>query len=490
MSAAEVLEQLKYLPPRQRKSKPTLQRFCPDGVKYQRSALRLVRKEHDYSKDNLQIMLSGSYGSAKSVLLAHMAATHCMLYPRARVAIVRKALPDLKETLFREIIDHLEGDARENETSDDKKRCLLEGRDYKVNRGRASIKFRNGSEIVPIYWADKNYKRPRSKSFSMILIEEGTENNEGDKEGFDELLGRLGRLNHVPENVLVVATNPDSPSHWLYDYFIGSESKKHSNRHVFYSRTEDNPYLPRIYIAGLRKSMDAKRARRYLDGEWIELNKEIVYYAYSTDKNFRNSEYKYNLNYPIHLSWDFNIGVGKPLSMVVFQYIDDVFHFSEEIVVEGMRTLDSCEELADRGILDIKVPMFIVNGDAAGKHKDTRNLRDDYSIIVDYLSNYKTKSGRHLNFEKRVPLANPTIRSRHNRVNTYCFNHAGEVRLYVYSKAATLDKGLRLVALKKGSELIEDDSKAYQHITTAAGYGIKAVEKYENDNITQSTRIL
>jgi hypothetical protein len=31
---------------------------------------------------------------------------------------------------------------------------------------------------------------------------------------------------------------------------------------------------------------------------------------------------------------------------------------------------------------------------------------------------------------------------------------------------------MKLTALKKGAEYIEDDSKEYQHITTAAGYRI------------------
>jgi hypothetical protein len=483
---------LDHLPPRQRNSKPTLLRFCPTAINYQHKFLKLVRKDWDYSKGRLEILLSGSYGSAKSVAMAHLAVTHCLMFKRSHVAICRKSMPDLKETLFNEILQHLEGDARENENCppDKQKPILVEGLDYFVNRGRASIVFKNGSKISPVYWADKNYKRPRSKSFSMILIEEATENDEQDKEVFDELLARLGRINDVPENVIVLATNPDSPAHWLYDYFIGLPSKNHPNRHVFYSRTEDNRYLPKLYIEGLRKGMDAKRARRYLDGEWIELNKEQVYYAYSAEENFRNEVYKYDYRYPIRLSWDFNIGVGKPLSMIVFQYIDDVFHFAEEIVIEGMRTLDSCEELADRGILDMPFPAFIVNGDASGKHRDTRNVKDDYEIIMDYLSNYRTKQKNYLNVIRSVPLANPTVRSRHNRVNAYCFNHAGERRLFVYKKAPNLHKGFRLVDLKKGSDYIEDDSKPYQHVTTAAGYGIKAVELFENVANQPKTRIL
>ena len=484
--AAQVLDHLRYLPPRQRNSRPTLQRFCPDGVPYQRACLKLIRNDHDFSKDRLEIMLSGSYGSAKSVLLAHLAVTHCMKYPGAHVAICRKAMPDLKETLFLEILNHLEGEQRENEASGENKTCLLEGRDYIVNRGRATITFRNRSKISPIYWADKNYKRARSKSFSMVLIEEATENNESDKEAFDELLGRLNRIDSVPENVIVVATNPDSPAHWLYDYFIGPPSQLHPNRFVFYSRTEDNPYLKKIYIQGLRRGMDPRRAKRYLDGEWIELSKDNVYYSYSSELNYVKGKYQFDPAYPVRLSWDFNIGVGKPLSMIIFQYIDDTFHFGREIVVEGMRTGDSLDELAESGILDLDCPHFIVNGDASGKHKDTRNRKDDYEIIVDFLSNYKRRDGTPLIFSKVVPLANPTVRSRHNKVNAYCFNQAGERRLFVYSEAPNLHKGFRLVQLKKGSDYIEDDSKDYQHVTTAAGYGIKAIEIEEYYLITSS----
>ncbi len=455
-------------------SEPTLLRFCPDAIPYQRQALRLIRKEWDYNQGNLEILLSGSYGSAKSVFLAHLAVTHCLENKRARVAIVRRALPDLKETLFKEILEHIEGDS-----IDGRSEGLVEGVDYFVNRSRGKIRFSNGSEIMAVFWADKKYKRARSLKLSMVLIEEAAENTTEDKEGFDELKSRLRRLPHVKENVLVCATNPDSQRHWLYEYFIEG-AKKHANRRVFFSRTYDNPYLSPLYVAGLLKDLDPKKARRYVEGEWIDLNSETVYYAYSSSENFRQTDYEWDLRSPIYLAWDFNIGVGKPLSMCCFQYINDEFHFGKEVVVEGMRTADSVEELIEKGVLDLQVPKFIVCGDASGKHKDTRNRKNDYEIIMDLLVNYETKDGRRLNVERQVPLANPTIRSRHNRVNAYCLNKAGQRRLFVYAGCPMLHKGFRLVELKKNADYIEDDSKDYQHVTTAAGYGIKAVELWSN----------
>ncbi len=55
-----------------------LQHFCPDALPSQHEAMRLVRVEFDYSQGNLELMLSGSVGSAKSKLLAHLAVTHCL----------------------------------------------------------------------------------------------------------------------------------------------------------------------------------------------------------------------------------------------------------------------------------------------------------------------------------------------------------------------------------------------------------------------------
>ena len=89
----------------------------------------------------------------------------------------------------------------------------------------------------------------------------------------------------------------------------------------------------------------------------------------------------------------------------------------------------------------------------------------------------------------QVPRSNPPVRTRHNIVNAYCQNDLGQHRLTVYAKCKTLDKGLRLTALKKGGSYIEDDSKPYQHITTALGYGVvytsKLNEKKNNQIRTQ-----
>ena len=120
----------------------------------------------------------------------------------------------------------------------------------------------------------------------------------------------------------------------------------------------------------------------------------------------------------------------------------------------------------------------IVHGDAAGAHNDTRSKKTDYDIIIGYLSNYERKDKKKLTILRKVPLSNPPIRTRHNKVNGLCKNALGEVRLFVYQNCKMSIRGLKLTKLKENGSLIENDSFDGQHITTAIGYGIVASEKY------------
>lgn len=279
-------------------------------------------------------------------------------------------------------------------------------------------------------------------------------------------------------------------------------SERPETMHVFYSVTTDNPYLPSWYVDQLRRDLDPVEADIMLNGRWRERRSgDKIYHQYNRRRNFRDREYEPDPAQPIRLSWDFNIAVGKPLSAVVFQYLpaEDEFHIFDEVVVEGLRTAQSCDELAGKGVLDlcvedgsVQIPShYVVHGDAAGKHKDTRNNRSDYDIIEKFLANYVQKTtGSPIPFEVQVPPSNPPLKTRHNRVNAYLNNDLGDQRLFVYKSAPMADKGLRLTKLKKGATYAEDDTKDYQHITTAIGYGIHATLLFGDSTKKQATRYL
>lgn len=434
---------------------PSLTQFDPRAVPYQHAVLKDIRENFDYSNGAHEVLLSGSVGSAKSLLMAHVAVTHCLENAGARFLLARRSMPDLKDTIYRTVLDHMEED-------------MVEGEDYETNSQKASITFANGSEIISRSWADKKFKRFRSLKISGAAIEELTENGDEDKQFYTELYARVGRLPHVKENILISATNPDAPSHWAYKHFI---SEPTSTRHVYYSVTTDNPFLPKWYVDSLLANLDEKMAQRLVYGKWIEIASEVVYYSYSRENNFRDREYDVDPRLPIHLCFDFNIGLGKPMSACAFQYDGKNFHFFTQWIVEGASTEDLMEEIGESGVLEHPA-RFIVNGDASGKNRDTRSKRSDYDIIQKYLANHRTKDGRPLVFEQSVPPANPPVRKRHNTMNGLMRNSLGASHLFVYAGAKTVDEGFRLTKLLKGASYAEDDSKPYQHVTTAAGYGV------------------
>jgi len=437
------------------KSVPSFFEFDPKIIPYQGRVLYDITTGFDYSLGTHELLLSGSVGSAKSILMAHIAVLHCVQHDGAIFGLGRKAMPDLKDTIFQDIIDHLDG-------------SFIQDVDYWVNHTRASIQFRNGSRIVSRSWSDKKYKKWRSLRLSAGLIEELSENDEEDKEAYDEMLMRINRIPHINQPFLISATNPDDPDHWIFRRWL---KKKKQTRPVYYSNTADNPFLPKAYIDNLYDNLDPLLAQRMIEGKWIAITGDGIYHQYDKRKNYIDSEYRINKDYPIHVSFDFNIALGKPMSACLFQFVDQTFHFFTESVIQGARTEDLLDDLMSRGLFDHRC-QYIINGDATGKHSDTRNKLSDYDIISKYISNIRNKYKEPIRWLMRVPRGNPPIRKRHNMVNAYMCNAKGIRRLFVYKDAPTLNDGWSLTRLKKGGQYIEDDSKSYQHITTAAGYGI------------------
>lgn len=428
-------------------STPTLTEFNPKLILWQYQAIKDICS-FDYAKGVFEVLFSGSIGSAKSIEAAHLICLHAIQNQGARVLVVRRALKDLKRTLWQTILKHL-ADSPE----------LIKS----YNKTEMKITLINGSEIIGDSYDDMNLEKFRSLELSMVVIEEATESN---KELYDALKMRVGRLPSVKVNIMLSLTNPASPSHYLYETMIDVD---HPNKKVIYSLTEQNPFLPAWYLENLKRDLDPKMAERMLRGRWIEINEEVVYYAYSKEKNFKNEKYVFNPHYPVSLMHDFNRSAGKPMSAAVGQEINGKYHVARTFLIEGGRTQDVMDEIADAGFLDLNTSVKIY-GDASGKHTDTRNNRSDWDIITQFIRNYKRKDGKVISLSVEIPLSNPAIRDRHNTANALFCNDLGEVSLFIYLDAKDADKGFRLTKLKKGAELVEDDSMREQHVTTAITY--------------------
>ncbi|NQY43366.1 MAG: hypothetical protein HRT87_08490 [Legionellales bacterium] len=433
-------------------STPTVTEFNPNLIPYQFEVINDIRQEYNYNLGVHEIMLSGSVGSAKSLLMAHAVITHCLFNSGAHALIGRKALPQLKDTLFQMIRDHLATDVN-----------------YKVNTSRGIIEFENGSKITCFSWADKAYKKVRSYALSCAAIEEFTEN--ADLEFYKEIKMRVGRIPHIKENFIINATNPDAPDHPAHKYFI-EKADEIETRHVYYSLTEQNPFLPKTYIENLKETLTPKEADRMLRGKWVSIHTDVVFYNYDKPRNYVNEHYQWNPRLRIDLFFDFNIGYGKPMSAAAGQ-VDEmgVFHIGKDFIIEGARTEDVCEEIYNSGILH-NHRIINIFGDCNGRNRDTRNTLDDYAIIKRY---FERKGFRVI---INVPKSNPDLRASENLTNAMCLNEQNKVRLKVYKDAYTAHEGLNFTKYKKGAKLIQDDSDYFQHVSTAIRYWIwEVIEK-------------
>jgi hypothetical protein len=439
----------------------SFQHFDPSRIDWQDEATDYIMNA-DYSKGAWEFLFSGAVGSAKTTLGAHLAVRHCFDNPGAVCMIGRRARPDLRKTLFAEIIDHLDDGH------------LKDGVHYEYSEQQCMVWFPPWkSMMIPGYWADRRWKRFRSMKLSMALIEELTEANNEEEGLITEIVARLNRIPGINTNLLVAMTNPDSPLLWPYKRWISDPSPL---RKIFYSKTKDNPFLAPSYYEKLKNEYDPKMALRMLEGEWIEISQEKIYYAYDHDRNFINSQYSFDASYPIDIMHDFNIGFGKPISAAIGQHIDGKFHVGASVLIDGARTGAIMDEIANRGFFELGNGHVRVFGDSSGKHNDTRNVKSDYDIIEKFLANYRRKNGLPISYERRVPLANPAIRSRHNMLNGVFLNANHQATLWVYRDAKDADTGFRLTNFKKGAQLVEDDTLREQHVTTAIGYWVHHVK--------------
>lgn len=194
-------------------STPSFSEFNPYLIPWQGRLIDDLFYNFDYSLGVHEVLLSGSVGSGKSLPAAHCAVRHLLTYSRARCVLGRRAMPDLRDTIFTKICEHLDGTVKPDGT------VFREGRDYGVSRHNCRIWFANGSEIISRSWADTNHKKLGSIEASIAIVEELSENDADDEVALRYLRMRVGRLPHVPQQWIIYCTNPDSPAHFAYKYF-------------------------------------------------------------------------------------------------------------------------------------------------------------------------------------------------------------------------------------------------------------------------------
>jgi hypothetical protein len=233
-------------------------------------------QEEFFTATERQLLYSGSFGAGKSRAGCEKGYYLNQRYPGNRGLIVRKSLVDVRASTIEQslledvipeshIIDHNKGD------------CII-----KHHTGRTDP---SGEEIVgEIHYygvtggektsSDDLPRKIGSTEYGWIFVDEGTELTQGE---WNQLVGRLRYNEHeqngyvypIPIQQIFTATNPDSPNHWMHDYF-GLGGTAPPNRAYWTANLWDNAdNLPQEYIEDLESSLSGMYYERYVEGQWV-----------------------------------------------------------------------------------------------------------------------------------------------------------------------------------------------------------------------------
>ena len=131
----------------------------------------------------------------------------------------------------------------------------------KIRETDFNIKFGNGSEIIFVGLDEEN-KLLSLNNIGCIFIEEVYE---VPKPIVEQLNLRLRGT--TPNQQILMAFNPISKNHWLYDF---CEHNSPSSFLFTHSTYKDNPFLNEEYVAELEemRRLNPAKARIFCDGEW------------------------------------------------------------------------------------------------------------------------------------------------------------------------------------------------------------------------------
>ena len=188
----------------------------------------------------------GSAGSAKSYFITQKLIIRC-INEKIRILVCRRTATTIRNTCFSLFKDVLA------------KWKLLNY--VKVRESDFNIKFPNGSEIIFI-GLDEETKLLSLNGIGAIFIEEAYE---VPKSIVEQLNLRL--RGDTDNKQIIMAFNPISKNHWLYDFCEVNPPASFIYTHSTY---KDNPFLDSEYIHELEElyTRNPQKARIFCNGEW------------------------------------------------------------------------------------------------------------------------------------------------------------------------------------------------------------------------------
>jgi len=202
----------------------------------------------------------------------------------------------------------------------------------------------------------------------------------------------IGRIRDSDAPCEWKGTTTPNGFNWLYSAFVESPVPRST---VVYAKTTQNlAHLSDTYVDTLRAQYDTRLAQQELDGQFVNLNAGLIYYAFDRKKNCGEIDVS---GRPIYVGLDFNV---HPLcGLFAVQERGKIYIF-DEIRLENSNTFQAAKEIVRR------YPFQTLNivPDETGNRRRSSSNTTDHEIL--------RRANLHI-----VDFKNPGVKDRQNNVN-------------------------------------------------------------------------
>lgn len=278
----------------------------------------------------------------------------------------------------------------------------------------------------------------------------------------------IARVRHpdAPRLGMALAGTPEQLN-WGYDLCVG-ELGADLDVGLVQVSTLSNKALPKDYVPSLLSTYDEKTAEAYVSGQFVNLSKGQVYYAFSHKDCISDlpvevvPEYSKTIGgclmpagAELGVGMDFNV---DPMAFTIFWKYKDHIHFFDEFELPNCDTEFACQLLRERywadGLRDIYP-------DPAGRqrHSNAPGGRTDYHYIQE--AGFRIHSR---------PPGLPRRKDRYNAVNAKLKPRGSRPTLTIARKCKQLAKYMSIYT----HELMNSkEQKAFSHLLDAFSYPVE-----------------
>lgn len=365
----------------------------------------------------------------------------CKMFPGSKWYVIRKSFTRIQETTLPTMHKILGRTAR-----------------VKWNRDKSNYYCEFTPSGSRIYFAGEDLKSDPSlmwmlglecNGFFLEQIEELSETC------FEMCTSRAGSwyIDPMPTPLIIGSFNPTMT--WVRNRVFVPWQEGKLMEPFFYQDAlpDDNPFVTEEQWK-MWANMDDELYAQFIEGSW-DFAKPANVFAYAFNEKKHHRLVHYNDDYPLYLSFDFNV---EPITCLCAQH--DAFDWIH--IFKEYRLMNSdIEELCDRIIGDFDSAHFMVTGDASGQNRTALKKNLNYYKVIKQVLGLSP-------LQTKVPRANPSVRNTRVLTNSLFSKHGNYWVNALACPHLTLD--LNGVVVKDGSEIDKDKDKRQTHLLDGLRY--------------------